>query len=799
MASFPAEIDLRVKSSGAERKVRQLERAVEKVENASRQILSVDKQIVSERRKLLGLTGDQARLQKKRIIDLRLQRTELALQKRDLQSIVRLERDRGRSSGTSALAAPISAAGRQLLVAGAAFLTIDAATRQFARSIDRATQFASANQRLKALSDGFDNLAEVEALAARTAERFNQSTIESQSSVAQLYGRLRPLGLGLEQIESVLNGFNTAAALTGSTTAESAGALLQLSQALGAGALRGEEFNSVAEQAPGVLQAIAKEVGKPVGELKELAKQGRLTTDVLIRSLERAAREGADQLAEALDTPAQKIKTLQNSVEDLQIAFGDLALPSYLQVVEDLTGAVEDATTEVRLWKDGTEGLGRAIDKTKLEIKEFLNENLRTAIDLLPVAKKLTDLLTTSVNTLTSSFVNAVPGLSTFNVLLQTYLKARGLLEDFANTPQVPQGYTGMEDMSGDPIFPTVRPPVVDPPTRSSGSSTLDVDRSVLRGIEQGQLADDRIRAAKAQDQLLERLRAQVDLEGQVTDLGRLEKQLALDLLEIRQDIANKTEEAYNNPRLLQGLREEAALRTQLAQQNFNRPFFEAGFSMGEDLAKQNQELTNLEQTLNGIGSTITNGLVQGLNLAVTETERLGEAMRDLAADILEAIGQQLILNAITSGINALAGDDGTGLFSILNGTFGGKREFGGPVRPNEAYVVGEAGPELMVPNTGGTVIPNTALQAMARYSPANASASAAISGEESMGGAGVAGGGPTNISMNYNGPTMVFDDTRYVPVTAVPGIVKEASQQGEARALRKLQMSPGARRKLGM
>ena len=255
---------------------------------------------------------------------------------------------------------------------------------------------------------------------------------------------------------------------------------------------------------------------------------------MLLRALGRIEREGAEPLANALDTPAQKVQTLATGIEDLQIAFGDLALPSYIRLVEQLTDAVEDATTEVNLWKDGTDGLGRAIDKTKLEIKEFLNENVRTAIDLLPVAKELTDLFSTSVDQLTGSFINAIPGLNTFNALLQTYLKARGLLEDFANTPQVPQAYSGMEDMSGDPILPTNRPTVVDHQQQQHRQpDRRRIDRRGFRPRSR------RPPGNPMQDQLLERLETQVAIEKNAAPCV-IELQTLLELQELEQDITNR-------------------------------------------------------------------------------------------------------------------------------------------------------------------------------------------------------------------------------------------------------------------
>ena len=227
----------------------------------------------------------------------------------------------------------ISGEGQAVLKLGGAYLALNKVVRQVGKSIDTATQAASGEQRIKALSAGFDDYREVLAATERAQEKFNLGTIESQDAFAQLFGRLRPAGFALSEVETIFNGFNTAAALTGATARESAGALLQLTQALGAGFLSGQEFNSVAEQAPAVLQAIAKEVDRPIGQLKQLARDGKLTSEVLLNALKRVETEGADRLAEALDTPAQKVKNLQNKVEDLNIELGKLVLPQKVSAV----------------------------------------------------------------------------------------------------------------------------------------------------------------------------------------------------------------------------------------------------------------------------------------------------------------------------------------------------------------------------------------------------------------------------------------------------------------------------------
>src|SRR5690606_2746970 len=86
---------------------------------------------------------------------------------------------------------------------------------------------------------------------------------------------------------------NQAVKLSYASAASGEAALFQLGQGLGAGALRGEELNSVMEQTPRLAQSIADGLKVPIGSLRELAKQGKLTTDVVIEALE----DQADVLA----------------------------------------------------------------------------------------------------------------------------------------------------------------------------------------------------------------------------------------------------------------------------------------------------------------------------------------------------------------------------------------------------------------------------------------------------------------------------------------------------------------------
>ena len=137
-------------------------------------------------------------------------------------------------------------------------------------------------RRLTLLSRQYGELAEVQQAAAEAADTFGLSTTQANRQFAQIYARLRPVGVELEDIKVVFEGFNTAAKLSGTTTAEAAGSFLQLSQALGSGVLRGQEFNAIFEQTPMIIQAIARRMKVATGAVRDLAKQGRITSDIVI-------------------------------------------------------------------------------------------------------------------------------------------------------------------------------------------------------------------------------------------------------------------------------------------------------------------------------------------------------------------------------------------------------------------------------------------------------------------------------------------------------------------------------------
>ncbi len=616
----------------------------------------------------------------------------------------------------------------------AAYVSLDVAIRQVNKSIQVSSNTQSAEQRIRALSDGYDDYGQVLEVVNQAAAKFNIGNLEASNAVAQLYGRLRPLGLTLSEIETVFNGFNTAAALTGATAAESSGALLQLSQALGAGALRGEEFNSVAEQAPAVIQAIGNELDVPIGQLKELAKQGVLTSDIIVKALARVEREGADKLAAALDTPAQKFKTLENRVEDLNRAFGDLILPAVISGVEGLSGVAEEAAKD--------------IDKTALAMQALNEKNQRFRENNPGVAKAIDDF--------GDAFVRNLGKLNPFSQAIESILQLRDKLASETNPfkndgfigPPVPEDKRSLAERLGlgkndGEDAEAKAQAIADAAAKLRRATTEAANENDLfkldKQIEEAIRAGDKFNQVvlEGERRILEiRQQAGLEIEG-ITDeklkQAVLEKANVNVLRAIEETQTallglekEKTEELAEQARLTAQIVKDAAKETgaalggrkdelkdierrisdgDLYADFYNRVDelvkagvdFNTAFDVETKIAAANQQLekqreltADIKNLYEQIGSTIADGLVDGITSAIDGTKSLQEVL----SDVLKDVGKLLIQFAVR-GLGASVGIPGF--------ADGGRPEV------NKLSIVGEKGPELFVPDTAGTIIPNDA------------------------------------------------------------------------------------------
>jgi len=177
---------------------------------------------------------------------------------------------------------------KQLATAGKALIgvfSVSALTGAVRGIANAADSYNLMNARLKLATESQQefNTAQTELRRIATA---TQTPLESLATLYQRISRpLKEAGRSQKDILAVTEAVSTSFRVSGASAQEAENGVIQFAQALGAGALRGDEFNSVAEQAPRLMQALADSLNVPIGSLKEMAAQGLLTADVVTSAL----------------------------------------------------------------------------------------------------------------------------------------------------------------------------------------------------------------------------------------------------------------------------------------------------------------------------------------------------------------------------------------------------------------------------------------------------------------------------------------------------------------------------------
>lgn len=145
--------------------------------------------------------------------------------------------------------------------------------------------------RLDRMNDGRQTTPEAQDMIFHAAQRSRGDYQDTADMVSKL-GTLAPDAFGsTAEVVAFAEQINKQFALAGTSAQGAQAAMLQLTQAMSSGVLRGEELNSVLEQAPTITQAIAKYMGVSIGELRELASEGQVTAGVVKAALFAAAEE----------------------------------------------------------------------------------------------------------------------------------------------------------------------------------------------------------------------------------------------------------------------------------------------------------------------------------------------------------------------------------------------------------------------------------------------------------------------------------------------------------------------------
>lgn len=153
-------------------------------------------------------------------------------------------------------------------------------------------QFTSTNARLNNAMINFDDggsLADLEKKVMASAQRSRTSYMDAASSIAKLGLNARDAFGSMDEVIAFQELINKQFVIGGASVQEQKAAMIQLTQAMASGVLRGEELNSVFEQAPGIIQSIADYLDVSIGEIRAMAAEGQLTADVVKNAMFAAA------------------------------------------------------------------------------------------------------------------------------------------------------------------------------------------------------------------------------------------------------------------------------------------------------------------------------------------------------------------------------------------------------------------------------------------------------------------------------------------------------------------------------
>lgn len=168
------------------------------------------------------------------------------------------------------------------------------------KAVDLSDSLVSMRARLDRMNDGLQTTQELETMIYQSAQRSRGSFTDTMGLVSQLGTMAGDAFSSSKEIVQFAEQLNKQLALSGASGSSAQAAILQLEQGLASGVLRGDELNSVMEQAPALAKSIADYMGVSVGKLREMGSQGQITADIVKNALFAAA---ADTNAEFEKTP----------------------------------------------------------------------------------------------------------------------------------------------------------------------------------------------------------------------------------------------------------------------------------------------------------------------------------------------------------------------------------------------------------------------------------------------------------------------------------------------------------------
>lgn len=198
---------------------------------------------------------------------------------------------------------------RRLVGELAAYMTV---AQSVTAIINAADSYTTLNNKLQNVSDTQTQVLQLSERLFDLANKTKTPVEETATAFTRFDRALKYMGKTQEDTLRLTETINKGLIVSGATAQESASALLQLSQAFNAGKLQGDEFRSISENMPMVLDAVAKALNKPISAVKQLSTEGKITAKVMYDAFKIMESSVDAKFAKTIPTLSQSVAVLRN-------------------------------------------------------------------------------------------------------------------------------------------------------------------------------------------------------------------------------------------------------------------------------------------------------------------------------------------------------------------------------------------------------------------------------------------------------------------------------------------------------
>ena len=609
------------------------------------------------------------------------------------------------------------------------------------QALDLANSFQQVQNRLKLVTNSTNELLNVQEKLFVVAQKTRGAFAETVTLYQKLALNSKNLGLNQNQLLTITENVNKAIAISGADSIQASAGILQLSQAFASGRLQGDEFRSISENIPVILDILAQSTGIARGELKKMAGEGKLTSEVLAKALFEATSDLDSQFTKLAPTISQATTVMGNSLLNL-------------------VGKIFEATNASTLLSKALIEVSKQMDEASKIVDVFsaislknLEEALKEGDSALLKQVYSTDLLDKALQAINITRNADIFGVKTS---INSYEELEEKLESLRTTIELNdselQRFTNRLIEATKPNY-SEKIAELDKFLKKNESTISAISEKNKEAIYSDveflrYKQDEEVRLINEQTKaILEIIRLK---EEGITGITKEEHQKYLEMIENlkREEIGIS---ARYNQELIDLEKKKADEIAKINKQNYDEQFslFKDGKFAQMDLNKIAEG--NMSKFTKDTAVSTLEALAQNNKRAfqINKAYKTAEAIMNTAQGVTKALATG---NFILAGIIGAMGF--AQVATIQSQQYSG-RALGGRVQAGSTYMVGEGGkPEMFVPDQSGTIIPNSKL------------------------------GGQTNIYLTVNAnDTQGFDDLLVKRRSVIVNVINDAlnSQGREA------------------